>query len=71
MLLFLKGVLKHYNTDGDVAKNTVCIVGNDWQVGHVYSRMEYSAEIDHDVQARVGLRVGLKNVNITLTGNTD
>ena len=46
----------------------VCNVGYGWQRGTAYVHTQYKAFTDEEIEAHVGLHVGLRGVNITLTG---
>jgi len=47
----------------------VCNFGQDWEVAHVKKvRTQYKALLPVEIEADVGVRIGLRSVNITLRG---
>lgn len=40
--------------------------GQEWEVGHVRSKMPYVAGKPHEINASLGLKIGLRSVNVTL-----
>lgn len=46
----------------------VCNFGYGWQKDSVYVQTQYKAFTDEEIDAEVGLHVGLRGVNITLKG---
>ncbi|XP_033107493.1 dual oxidase maturation factor 1-like isoform X2 [Anneissia japonica] len=48
----------------------LCLYGVDWEHGEVYvEHLPYKAFTRHEINATVGLHIGLKEINITLTGD--
>ena len=49
--------------------NTVCNFGQDWEVGYLTGvHTQYKALLPKEITATVGVRIGLRSVNITLLG---
>ncbi|XP_052263287.1 dual oxidase maturation factor 1-like isoform X2 [Dreissena polymorpha] len=46
----------------------VCLVSDRWETGEVHVRSKYKAGTGAEVDAYIGLHIGLKGVNITLKG---
>lgn len=44
----------------------LCNFGQDWEVGQLTTRTAYRAGTAQEIRARVGVRLGLRSVNITL-----
>jgi len=52
-----------------VCKTTVCNFGQDWEVGYLTGvHTQYKALLPKEITATVGVRIGLRSVNITLLG---
>ncbi|KAK2169347.1 hypothetical protein NP493_1195g00004 [Ridgeia piscesae] len=50
----------------------LCLTGQNWQEGDVHTHCSYIAQPGYDdVTATVGVRIGLKSVNITMTGKIE
>ncbi len=47
---------------------TVCITGRFWLTGHVRTTSDDITKSADDVTVDIGLRVGLRDINISLTG---
>ncbi|XP_046467434.1 dual oxidase maturation factor 1-like [Neodiprion pinetum] len=45
--------------------------GQEWEVGSVKSAVPYRAGSPHQVNASIGIKLGLRSINITLRANTD
>ena len=49
---------------------TVCNFGQDWEVGYLTGvRTQYKALLTQEINATVGVHIGLRAVNITLLGS--
>jgi len=46
----------------------VCNFGKDWQTGYVTTRTPFTPYRDFEIHAKIGLRVGLRGINVTLEG---
>jgi len=46
----------------------LCNFGKDWQTGHVTTRTPFSPYRNFEITAEIGLRVGLRGINVTLEG---
>ncbi|ROT64670.1 Dual oxidase maturation factor 1 [Penaeus vannamei] len=44
----------------------LCNFGQEWEVGHLTTRTAYRAGTAQEIRARVGVKLGLRSVNITL-----
>lgn len=47
----------------------VCNWGQEWEVGELHTRTQYKAFYTNEITADVGVKIGLRNVNITLKGS--
>ena len=47
---------------------TVCNFSYEWQVGHVKGDLQYKQFTSQHVHAELGIRLGLRGINITLKG---
>lgn len=46
----------------------VCNFGQEWEVGHIETKTQYRAGLRSEINASVGVKIGLRSVNITLKG---
>ena len=44
----------------------VGVLGQEWESAELYTHTPYKAFTSHEIQAHVGMRIGLASVNITL-----
>lgn len=49
----------------------VCNWGQEWEVASIDTETQYKAFTDEVIEAHVGIKIGLRNVNITLKGTQD
>lgn len=47
---------------------TVCNFGQEWEVSRLVTKTQYRAGLRGEINATVGLKIGLRSVNITLKG---
>ncbi|KAK7079088.1 hypothetical protein SK128_001196 [Halocaridina rubra] len=47
----------------------LCNFGQEWEVGKVHTRTQYKAGTPDEIRADIGVKLGLRSVNITLKGN--
>lgn len=40
--------------------------GQEWEVGHIHTKTPYRAGTGHEINASIGLKIGLRSVNVTL-----
>ncbi|XP_077992198.1 dual oxidase maturation factor 1-like [Glandiceps talaboti] len=45
--------------------------GQEWEVSRIHTQTEYKAATDQDIEAEVGVKIGLRSVNITLRGTPE
>ncbi|XP_070539714.1 dual oxidase maturation factor 1-like [Ptychodera flava] len=45
--------------------------GQEWEVSEIHTKTEYKAATDKDIEAEVGVKIGLRSVNITLKGTPE
>ena len=58
-----------YNIHLYCCVDTVCNFGQDWEVGYLTGvHTQYKALLPQEITATVGVRIGLRSVNITLLG---
>ncbi|XP_070541736.1 dual oxidase maturation factor 1-like [Ptychodera flava] len=43
--------------------------GQEWEVAKISTRTQYKAFTNHEINATIGVKIGLRSVNITLKGN--
>ena len=48
---------------------TVCNFGYEWEVGDLTTHAPYKAGSAEELHVKIGVRMGLRGVNITLKGN--
>lgn len=46
----------------------LCNFGQEWEVGKVKTETQYKAFSKKDVKAEIGLKIGLRSINVTLVG---
>ncbi len=46
----------------------VCLIGNDWCTSSIRSHCVYSSIAPGEIYGDIGLKVGLKSLNVTLIG---
>ncbi|XP_077997408.1 dual oxidase maturation factor 1-like [Glandiceps talaboti] len=49
----------------------IAIFGQEWEVSKIRTQTEYKAGTDQDIEAEVGVKIGLQSVNITLKGTPE
>ena len=47
----------------------VCNFGYGWEYGFVEAETQYKSFVNGNVKAEIGLKVGLRGINVTLRGN--
>lgn len=52
-----------------LASTLLCNFGQEWEVSHLSTKTQYRAGLRGDINATVGLKIGLRSINITLKGN--
>ncbi len=46
----------------------VCNFGQDWEVAQIQSRTQYRAGLRQGINASIGVKIGLRSMNVTLKG---
>ena len=46
----------------------MCNFGQEWESGEIETHTQYKAFTTDTIEAHVGIKIGLRNVNITLKG---
>ena len=44
----------------------VCNFGQEWEVAHIHTKTPYRAGLKREIEADIGVKIGLRSVNITL-----
>jgi len=52
-----------------LASTLLCNFGQEWEVSHLVTKTQYRAGLRGEINATVGIKIGLRSVNITLKGN--
>lgn len=52
-----------------LASTLLCNFGQEWEVSRLVTKTQYRAGLRGEINATVGLKIGLRSVNITLKGN--
>ncbi len=47
---------------------TVCNFGQEWEVAEIHTKTQYRAGIKKEIEANIGVKIGLRGINITLKG---
>ena len=46
----------------------VCNFGQEWEVAEIHTVTQYRAGLREEIDADIGVKIGLRSVNITLKG---
>lgn len=57
-----------FNAVTQIVKFAVNNFGQEWETSAVKTRIPYKAGIKHEINATIGVKIGLRSVNITLRG---
>jgi len=44
----------------------VGVLGQEWESAELHTRTPYKAYVAHEIEADIGMRIGLASVNVTL-----
>ncbi|CAH1797388.1 unnamed protein product [Owenia fusiformis] len=47
----------------------ICNFGQEWEVGHIKTHTQYKAGVSDEIEANIGMKIGLRSINITLKGD--
>ena len=49
---------------------SVCNFGQEWEVADIHTVTQYRAGLREEIEADIGVKIGLRSVNITLKGES-
>ena len=44
----------------------MCNFGQEWEVSEIHTKTQYRAGISDEIEANIGVKIGLRSINITL-----